>query len=291
MHKFLRSIGFRKVKSLSDQDKLLHDILVHYDSKKVVEDEAHNFYCEISKKYAPNAGITVVGMYDEEDLFHLDHYFPYFSGRYISTQEEIAVDRRVADASYAVACDDERIGTTVIFYLSNAAEYIDLRQGNSLHELHPSVSFAGLAESGSVLIPIAKEKKAKAEDPKVIEYKNSLYEAAQEGDQEAIENLTMDEVDTFHLLTRRIKSEDIFTIVDTYFMPSGMECELYSVLGDITEVTEEKNSVTGEKIYQIGLHCNDIDLDICINEQDLLGEPAVGRRFKGNIWLQGKLNF
>lgn len=39
------------------------------------------------------------------------------------------------------------------------------------------------------------------------------------------------------------------------------------------------------------LECNDMDLDICINEKDLLGEPDVGRRFKGVIWLQGNINF
>ena len=28
-----------------------------------------------------------------------------------------------------------------------------------------------------------------------------------------------------------------------------------------------------------------------INEKDLYGEPQVGRRFKGSIWLQGYINF
>ena len=32
---------------------------------------------------------------------------------------------------------------------------------------------------------------------------------------------------------------------------------------------------------------NDMNMDVCINEQDLVGEPAEGRRFKGSIWLQG----
>ena len=36
--------------------------------------------------------------------------------------------------------------------------------------------------------------------------------------------------------------------------------------------------------------CNDVPLDVCINEKDLLGEPEVGRRFKGQIWLQGTMN-
>ena len=30
---------------------------------------------------------------------------------------------------------------------------------------------------------------------------------------------------------------------------------------------------------------------ICINDRDLYGEPAEGRRFKGVVWMQGVINF
>ena len=52
-----------------------------------------------------------------------------------------------------------------------------------------------------------------------------------------------------------------------------------------------KNIVTGEEICQLTVDCNDMQFDICINKKDLLGEPEVGRRFKGLIWLQGQLHF
>ena len=39
------------------------------------------------------------------------------------------------------------------------------------------------------------------------------------------------------------------------------------------------------------VNSNDLLFDICINEKDLYGIPEVGRRFKGNIWMQGKINF
>jgi hypothetical protein len=35
------------------------------------------------------------------------------------------------------------------------------------------------------------------------------------------------------------------------------------------------------------IECNDIFFDVCINEKDLMGQPAIGRRFKGNVWMQG----
>ena len=39
------------------------------------------------------------------------------------------------------------------------------------------------------------------------------------------------------------------------------------------------------------IESNNLIYDICINYKDLLGEPEVGRRFKGNIWLQGHVNY
>ena len=50
-------------------------------------------------------------------------------------------------------------------------------------------------------------------------------------------------------------------------------------------------AVTGEKIYDLTLNCNDLVFDVCVNKADLVGEPLLGRRFKGSIWLTGKIDF
>ena len=62
-------------------------------------------------------------------------------------------------------------------------------------------------------------------------------------------------------------------------------------MGDILSVEEVYNQLTGEQLYQIQIECNDVLIDLCMNAEDLLGEPAVGRRFRGNIWLQGHLDY
>jgi hypothetical protein len=49
--------------------------------------------------------------------------------------------------------------------------------------------------------------------------------------------------------------------------------------------------MTGEEIYVMRLNCNDLQFDVCINRQDLFGEPKIGRRFKGVIWMQGFINY
>ena len=118
---------------------------------------------------------------------------------------------------------------------------------------------------------------------------NELIERAQNGDEEAIENLTLEDIDTYSIISKRIQNEDILSIVDTCFMPYGIECDLYSVVADILEAHEVTNGYTGEKIWKLKLCYNGIKMDICINDMDLMGEPKAGRRFKGNIWLQGNL--
>ena len=39
------------------------------------------------------------------------------------------------------------------------------------------------------------------------------------------------------------------------------------------------------------LDVNELVFDICVPVKSVIGDPAVGRRFKGNMWLQGRINF
>jgi hypothetical protein len=74
-------------------------------------------------------------------------------------------------------------------------------------------------------------------------------------------------------------------------MPCGLECDQYSILGEILKYEVRENSLTKEKMYVLNVECNGLEFDICINQEDLLGVPEIGRRIKASIWLQGRLNF
>ena len=148
---------------------------------------------------------------------------------------------------------------------------------------------SGLSTDGKILLPINKdEKKHKQLEQQKIE-RNNMIAAARNGDENAIENLTLEDIDTYSLLSRRIMREDILSIVENYFMPYGIESDQYAILGDIMDCHFLQNEYTGENVYVMDLVCNDIPFSICMNQKDLLGEPAVGRRFKGTIWLQGSI--
>ena len=121
--------------------------------------------------------------------------------------------------------------------------------------------------------------------------RNNLIEAARNGDESAMETLTLEDIDLYSKISRRAMKEDLFSIIVSCFMPCGIECDQYSVIGEIKDVQKVQNIYTKEEIWVLKLECSELMLTIGINSQDLLGEPAVGRRFKGQIWLQGILNF
>lgn len=74
-------------------------------------------------------------------------------------------------------------------------------------------------------------------------------------------------------------------------MPYGVECDIYSIMGEILAYRERENTMTKEKLYQMKLDVNALQFDICVPKSRLLGEPEIGRRFKGKIWLQGFINY
>lgn len=291
MHKFMRSVGFSRLARFRSEDNIVREVLSSYDYKKVVENEDGSLFAEISKEYAPYCGVTVCGAYDPDDLFHMEYYYPYLRGAQVTTYDQIGVERHAAKESFAAACDDLRVGTTLIFYLQNAGEYLEVRRRLENRDFQASVALSALADTGSILFPVAREQKQPPEDPRKAQRRNMLWNSAQNGDEEAIESLTMEDIDMYTTLSRRARREDIYTIVDTYFMPYGMECDIYNIMGEITDCQMIANRATGERMYQLGVISNDIPLDVCINAADLIGVPEPGRRFKGTVWLQGWIHF
>ncbi len=292
MHAYLKAIGFSKVTKRSEMRRIITDVVKNYDEKLTVEDYEDGVFAEFSKNYGPDCGITVCGQYDENHVFHPEYSFPFFRGTGITTQEQVVVERHAEKESYAGACDDFRVGVTLIFYLQNPVEYMSekRRQGKNFSTDGKPLTLSALASEGTILLPVQKEKEAVKVEQEKTKNRSHLIEAARNGDEEAMESLTMEDMDTYSMISQRIAAEDILSIVDSYFMPYGIECDQYKVLGDILEMNSFQNEVTGEELLQMTIESNDMRYDVIINKADLMGEPAVGRRFKGIVWLQGQLH-
>lgn len=290
MHKFLRAIGFSNI-TKPELNKLFQKIVELPTTQKIAEDSEGNEFAELSKDFGDFFGISLRGTFHEDDSFELEYYYPYFCGNKISTTEQADIEKHAEKESYAGVCDEVRLGVTLIFYLQNVTDYLTI-ENNRLYMRQPAgVILAALSTEGKILLPVNKdEKKQKMTDQNMTE-RNHLIAAARDGDEDAIENLTLEDIDTYSLISRRITHEDILTIVDSYFMPYGIESDQYSVLGEIMDCRLLQNAYTQENVYALDVKCNDVEFPLCINQRDLLGEPAVGRRFKGNIWLQGSVKY
>lgn len=290
MHKFLRAVGFSEI-TKEELNRIFEIIIKRPTFQKTAEDSEGNEFAELTKEFGEFFGISLRGTYEENDSFQMDYYYPYFCGTTISTHEKPEIEKHAEKESYAGVCDEVRIGVTLIFYLQNVSDYL-LEKKNPLYHMQKSgVVLSALSTDAKILLPILKdERKCEQIKQQRIE-RNSLIEAARSGDEEAIENLTLEDMDTYSLLSRRIMREDILSIVENYFMPYGVESDQYAILGEIMDCRLLQNEYTGESIYALELMCNDMPFSVCINKKDLLGEPAVGRRFKGTIWLQGSIYY
>lgn len=291
MHKYLSAIGFSEIKKREEYERLIRLTAAEASERSytsIEEDAMLSIFC---KEFAPGMGIAVVGEYDEQNCFSYEYSYPYLRGTGITSAEDLTVERHSDKESYAGVCDDINVGISLIFYLQNIIPYIRAKNTDSLPVKGTTLTLSALSVDGTIMMPIQKNERAKAKANKVKNSRNRLIQAAREGDEAAIESLTLDDMDTYSALATRIQKEDVFSIVDTYFMPYGVECDQYSILGEILEVYKVSNIISKEQIYRMKIICNELVFDLCINEKDLYGEPLVGRRFKGVIWLQGYINY
>lgn len=291
MHKYMRAIGFSKLIDRREQQKLVTDVIVGATHRSYTSNGGETILAEFCEDFAENMGIAVCGEFDEDDKFTFDYFYPYLRGRGVSSYEDVSVERHAEKESYAGICDDIKVGVSLIFYLQNIIPYVKAQHMNLLPIRGTTLTLSGLSIKGNIILPIVKDEIEMRRVKKASMNRNQLIAAARQGDEEAIESLTLEDMDTYTSISRKILKEDVFSLVDTYFMPYGVECDQYSILGEILEYSKTVNKLTGEEIYLMKLCCNDLQFDICINAEDLYGEPQAGRRFKGIIWMQGYINY
>ncbi|MCM1040199.1 MAG: DUF3881 family protein [Roseburia sp.] len=291
MHKYMRAIGFSKPIKRQKQEELIEEVLEYPRNTSYTSGPGNNVLVEYCKDFAENMGIAVCGEYDEDENFTVDYFYPYLRGRDVSSYEDVSVERHAEKESYAGVCDDIKVGVSLIFYLQNIIPYVNAHTRDLLPICGTTLTLSALSIQGCVILPIVKNEKEMQKVKKAAMNRNQLIAAARQGDEDAIESLTLEDMDTYTSISKKILTEDVFSLVDTYFMPYGVECDQYSILGEILDFSVTENRITGEKIYLMKISCNDLQFDLCINTEDLYGEPQVGRRFKGVIWMQGYINY
>lgn len=290
MHRYLRAVGFSGIQKREEFEELIRFTSECYQTEETAVTAEGEDFAERRKAFAEQMGLLVRGVYNEKDEYQAEYCIPYFTGRTERFYDDMVIERHAEKESYSGICDDMNLGVSLIFYLQNVTEFLNRKRYGRLDQVSASLILSGLSVEGKILMPVY-QKTPVVSEIKSSQERSRMIQAAREGDEEAIESLTIEDMDTYSMISKRIVDEDVLSIVTTHFMPCGVECDHYNVMGEILDVELRENNKTKEKIYVLTIESNGIVLDVCINQMDLMGEPAAGRRFRGIIWLQGLVNF
>lgn len=291
MHAYLPAIGFGQIKKKSQLQQLLSSVQNFPDQVRTIRLDEESSLVVYTKEIAPNTGLMLCGEEDSDGKFQMEYYAPYINSDMCSSEAECSIERQSSREAYNGVCDDTRLGLNLIFSLNNFMEY---RKYQMLQGFYPTVTgvcLSALCTEGKILLPILKRPEAVRMARKKELGRQKLIEAARGGNQEAIDSLTIDDMNLSNKVNSLLNSCDLYTMVESSIMPCGMECDRYTVIGEIISVVPLVNEISKEMLCQMDIICNDICIRVLVNRDGLMGEPKVGRRFKGDIWLQGTANF
>ena len=291
MHKFLKAAGFSKfenerqiyefIKNEVMRPERLTDRAPLADGCSILE-----YRWQASPEIGFCAGILDFGTGEGR----VDYYYPYFLTGETSSNEICSVERYTERENYAGLIDEYKIGLSLIFFVTNPLSYRKLPDKEVQFDFR-GTSLTAFCNEATVILPVQKNEADLEGMKNFRKEQENLIEAARNGDEEAIETLTATDMDMYHQISKRIEHEDLYSVVEQSLMPSGIECDQYSVIAEITSVDETENAWSKDAIWLLGLSCNDVEFSAAVRKADLTGEPAVGRRLKGKIWMQGAVDF
>ena len=299
MNVFLRAIGFSDYTNtnlLMNYFEATYSDANNYDEEEFSEptsDMLSNEVYQFTNTLPGGIGIRFyASRIESTDAYYMIDSVPFVVSNCPSNIQDVCVEKKFQGFSYLASCEHKNVGVSIIFKLLNPLDYI-YRTDSNTKPTGPvnTVKFSGLSIEGTVLLPISQTNNDIKKKKEQIARRSNLVASARTGDESAIQSLAFEDMDMYAKLSSRIRNEDIYTIVESSFMPFGLETDLYSIIAEITNVREVRNVWTNEDIYILTLDYNGMYIDTAINKLDIVGEPLKGRRFKGIVWLQGYVEF
>ena len=228
MHKYFRAIGFSEPMRACDTYNLIDDVLENAEHRAYITDPADedSMLAELRLDYGDGFGICAVGVFDENNDFSGESLFPYFVSESVSSIEQVSVEERIEGHTYAGVVDDLSVGTTLIFRLINSVEFLKYGAPQMKQIPGTSVCLSGLCINGTVMLPILKTDEEIEDTREKDIARRNLMNMARSGDEDAMKNLTMQDMDMYAVIMDKLQEDDIYTIVDSTFMPTGVECDL-----------------------------------------------------------------
>ena len=289
MHEFLRSIGFKSYRTKKQLNELTDWVIEKPDQLSVVSVNAEQNLAVAEREIPGHAGVSVVGEIDERGVLVPEYYFPFISSTFISSNAQLSYEKQAAKDSYIGMCEDYRMGMALIFTVRNLIDIVRNETGALLGKPFNEVALSMLCSDGTILLPILETEKVLDTRDGKTELERKLLSEASKGDPDALDKLTRQEMMRYKNVMDHLHDTDIFTMVNSFFMPHGMESDRYYVMGDIEAVQLFENPMTREHYYRMKIRANGMEMILAINQTDLLGIPAPGRRIKCHGWLLGEM--
>lgn len=77
MHKYLRAVGFSKLKSKRQVNELISLVVKNADERLYISLDNDTMLAEYNLHFGKNMGVCVRGEYDDNNQFLLDYYVPF----------------------------------------------------------------------------------------------------------------------------------------------------------------------------------------------------------------------
>jgi hypothetical protein len=287
---YIKALGFSKYDSKEKAEELVAQIVENPTNRYISNDKDNMIKVEYYKSFGKDFGLIVRGELDEHQELLVRTVLPYAKGRTMMDTHEVDIAENGDAFNYSGYCEERKSGTPVSFFLQNLLDYHEVEEEEDNVYIN-GVKLSLFAVEGTVILPI--EKEADDENSELAEQmiREELLKQAREGNEDAIDALEEEAIEATKVLRERLKKEDLLTILEGFFIPLGDNEDIYSVLGTILESKLLLNRVTKEKVWRIKLGCMNMVFDVYINEEDLIGKPMKGMRFKGTSWVHGIIDF
>ena len=197
MHRYLRAVGFSNIESKKQIRDLMNDVIINPNRKEFIETGRDSILVEYSKNYCPTCGITLRGEYDDSNDLTLDFYYPFVQGDEVSTSENVSIERHADKESFAGLVEDYRVGASIIYYVQNGMSVMKNMSSLDSEQIGASTYLSALSLGGTIMLPIQKDPKQKELLRKASADRSKRIIAAKSGDEEAIEQLTLEDIDTY----------------------------------------------------------------------------------------------
>ncbi|MDA3846978.1 MAG: DUF3881 family protein [Vallitaleaceae bacterium] len=286
---YIQALGFDAYDNKEKAEILVNDIVKNPTRKYISNYKKDHIKVEYYKEFGDNFGLLVRGILNDKEELNVYSLLPHAIGSKITDTHEVDVLKVDKKDVYNGYCEEGKSGTPISFYLQNVIDYLDIEDKEEVYI--KGIRLISYCIEGTVILPIDKEDEELLIEDEVDTFREELLEQARLGDEDALDMLEDEVMEASEILQERLKSEDILSILEGFFVPIDDTDDTYSILGEIYKVEKKQNTFTNESTYLLSLKCMNLYIDVYISEKEIVGIPTIGMRFKGTAWVHGLIEF